>query len=177
MKSLGKIFVKINIKNIVTSHWETLVNDNTKKQSFDDYLTFIIVPIIISGFLVAFRCFLKDTAINILITTLSIIIGLLFNVIVIIFDIVKRNNRQKIKNKILEQLLANISYTIVISIFTIIVTLFTYIDNEIVRLVTNFIIYSVLVHFLFTVLMILKRMYIIFSDEIKDLENDKGGLP
>lgn len=161
---------KVNITSILSSHFDTLKNDNTKKADFDDYFTFLFLPVLVAGLLIYFKLFLTDNAINILITTLSIIVGLLFNVIVIIFDIVKRDNSKNIKNRVLEQLLSNISYTILISIIAIICTLITYFDYCWIKMGANFIVYFILTHYLMTVLMILKRMYLLFMNELKELE-------
>lgn len=168
-----KFFTKINIVSIILSHFETLKNDNSKKAEFDDYFTFIIIPIIVASVLISFEIYLKDSAINILITTLSIFVGLLFNVIVLIFDIIKRDASQKIKNTILKQLLSNISFTILLSIISILFTLITYIDVLIIMKIATWIVYFLLTIFLCTVLMILKRMYVLFINEMNEIENSK----
>ncbi|WP_306044144.1 hypothetical protein, partial [Allomuricauda sp. MMSF_3543] len=77
---------KINIKQIIKNHLATLVNDNSKKPEFSDWLTFLIIPAVVAGVLVYLKIELSERAINIVITTLSILVGLLFNVIVILFD-------------------------------------------------------------------------------------------
>jgi energy-coupling factor transporter transmembrane protein EcfT len=173
MEKRFKLLRKVNITDIVVHHFKTLVNDSTKRPDFDDYLIFIIIPVIVAGGLTYFKLFISENSVSIIITSLSIIVGLLFNVIVIIFDIIKRDNSKKIKNKILEQLLSNISYTILISIALIIFTLFTYFDSCLIKKIANLLVYFTLTHYLMTVLMILKRMYTIFMNELKDLEEKK----
>lgn len=168
-------FNKINISQILKSHFATLQNDNTKKVEFDDYLTFLIVPVIIASGLLYFDVQLDASALNIVITTLSILVGLLFNVIVLIFDIIKRDATHKLKNMILKQLLANISFTILLSILTILFTLATYFSIEIIKEIATWIVYFLLTIFLFTVLMVLKRMYLLFNNEIDELER-KGKI-
>ncbi|OFY16577.1 MAG: hypothetical protein A2X02_05410 [Bacteroidetes bacterium GWF2_29_10] len=168
-----KMFNKINIFKIISNHFNTLQNDNTKKCEFDDILTFLILPLLVSVGLYWFDFELKENAINIIITTLSIFVGLLFNIIVILFDIIKRDNTKKLKNEILRQLLTNISYSIFISILIIIVILTTYIKNECVHLIATVIVYFLIGHFFLTILMILKRMYFLFINELKEIEKDK----
>ena len=163
-------FNKININQILKSHFATLQNDNSNKAEFDDYLTFLIVPIIVATGLLYFDIHLKDSAVNIVITTLSILVGLLFNVIVLIFDIIKRDASQKLKNTVLKQLLANISFTILLSIVTILFTLATYFDIEYIKEIATWIVYFLLTVFIFTVLMVLKRMYLLFRNEIDEIE-------
>jgi uncharacterized Tic20 family protein len=168
-----KILNKINVSRIFLEHIKTLRNDNSNKPGADDILTFLLVPFFFSACLMYFNIRLNGSATEILITTLSILVGLLFNVIVIIFDIIKRDNSKKLKNRILEQLLANISYTILISIVIIIITLSTFIRSDIVCLITHFLLYFLLSHYFLTVLMILKRMYALFINELKEIEDDK----
>ncbi len=162
------MFKKINILQIVRNHFATLQNANTKKADFDDYLTFLIVPITVSAILIYFKILLKTDAINIIISTLSILVGLLFNVVVLIFDIIKRDKSNNVKNTVLRQILSNIAFTILLSIVSIILTLFTYFDNCIVKTVFNAIVYFLLTNFVMTVLMILKRMFHLFHTEIED---------
>lgn len=164
---------KINVSKIITSHLGTLINDNSNKAGLDDWFTFLILPLVVSGTLSYFCVTFSEQAINIIITTLSIIVGLLFNVIVIIFDIIKRDKSNGKRNKLVEQLLANISYTILISILSILVTFVTFIKNDCIEFLANSILFFLLTHFLVTVVMILKRLYYLFLNEINDQNNIK----
>ena len=169
-----KVLTKINIGRIVTSHLKTLRNDNTGKVGFDDLLTFLILPIIGASCLSYFHIELNDSATNIIITTLSILVGLLFNVIVIIFDIIKRDSTKKLKNRLLNELLTNISYSIVISILIITITLLTFIDNRYLKIGSTWFVYFLIGNYFLTVLMILKRMYIMFVNELDEIEKNKN---
>lgn len=169
-----KILDKINIAKIVSRHVGTLKNYNTEKLGFDDLLTFIIFPLIGTSLLLYYKIELNDKATNIIITTLSILVGLLFNVIVIIFDIIKRDSSKKVKNKLLEELLTNISYSILVSIFVIVFTLLTYIDNEVSKKIFTGIVYFLIGNYFLTVLMILKRMFQLFDNELKEIEKNTG---
>lgn len=161
---------KINIQKIINHHLNSLKNDNTGKAEFGDYLVFLILPILIASALIYFQVLLGTEATSIIITTLAILVGLLFNAIIIIFDIVKRDASKRIKNKILKELLANISFVILLSIFAILFTLITFIKHDYLTLIATWILYFLLSVFLFTVLMIMKRMYILFKNEIDELE-------
>jgi len=167
-----KLLNKINIWTIILNHIRTLKNSNSNKVAFDDVLTFFIIPIIGSSSLIYFKIFLTESATNIIITTLSILVGLLFNVVVIVFDIIKRDNSKKLKNEILNQLLTNISYSIIISITIIIFTLFTYISVYLVKIIVTWFVYFLIGNYFLTVLMVLKRMYKLFVNELEEIEND-----
>jgi glucan phosphoethanolaminetransferase (alkaline phosphatase superfamily) len=165
-----KWFDKINISQIIKNHFDTLKNSNTDKADSDDYFTFLIVPIAITLVLLYFKIFLSDGVINIIVMTLAILVGLLFNVIVLVFDILQRDPTKTVKNTILRELLSNISYTILLSIFAIILTLFTFCNNNICKYIFNGLVYFVLVSFTFTILMILKRIHKLFKNEIDEAE-------
>jgi hypothetical protein len=162
-----KFFVKINVLKIIDSHLDTLKNDNSKKAEFDDYFTFLILPLIFASVLMWFDIYLNNDAVNIIITVLSIFVGLLINVIVLIFDMVKRD--AKLKNAILKQLLSNIAFTILLSTISILFTLGTYVESLYIREISNWLVYFCLSVFLLTILMILKRMYILFANEIEEI--------
>jgi len=166
------MFKKINISQIVKNHFATLQNANTKKADWDDYFTFLVIPILTSAILIYFKIYLKTDAINIIISSLSILVGLLFNVVVLIFDIIKRDKSNDIKNTVLRQILSNIAFTILLSIVSILLTLFTYTDNSTIKIIFNAIVYFLLTNFIMTVLMILKRMFHLFHSEIEEEINE-----
>ena len=169
-----KILDKVNVGKIISHHLGTIKNTNTGKPDKDDIFTFFFLPFLVASVLIYFNIELKTDATNIIIATLSIFVGLMFNIIVLIFDIVKRDASQKIKNEVLKQLLSNISFAIVLSIFAIIITLFTYSSNFILKITFTWITYFCLGLFLVTLLMILKRMYNVFKNEIDELEKQVG---
>lgn len=166
-----KIFEKINVLSILKNHFSTLVNDNTKRPEFADWLTFLIIPFLISFSLTYFKVDLTERATNLVITTLSILVGLFFNVVVILFDIIKRDSSKNLKNRLLEQLLTNISYTIFTSLIIIFFTVLSFFNSKCWTMITTFLVYFLLSHFAFTVLMILKRVYAIFMNEMEELSN------
>lgn len=168
------MFKKINICKIITSHLDTLRNCNTGKLGFDDFITFVLLPLIITTLLLFLKVHLTESAITIIITTLSILVGLLFNVIVIIFDIVKRDASKKLKNRVLHELLTNISFSIILSILIIILTLATYFKNQYINVISTGLVYYFMSVYLCTVLMIIKRMYILFTNELSEIENSSS---
>ena len=164
-----KVFEKINILKIIKNHLKTLVNDNDKKPDFSDWLVFLLIPLFSAGVLTYFDVKLSDKLTNLVITTLSILVGLLFNVVVILFDIIKRDNSKNLKNRLLEEILTNISYSIFISLIIIFFTVLSFFDNYIWLKIMLFITYFLLTHFSLTILMILKRVYTLFINEIDEI--------
>ncbi len=180
---------KIDITKIFTKHFDTLrnanevdskvadetnINKNGKKLYRNDVLTFFIIPIIPAIILIALDVPLSEKATNVIISTLSILIGLLFNVVVILFDIIKRDSKNRIKNLVLEETHSNISYIILISIIIIGFTLLSFIDVIHLQIFIYGLIYYSLTHYLLTVLMILKRIFNLFDNELKDIQKENS---
>lgn len=164
------MFTKINVFDIIKSHFKTLRNANSNSLEFDDIIIFIISPVIVGGLFLYFNILLEKDSINLIVTIFSILTGLLINVLVLLFDIIKREKNKELKNQILKEIVSNISYSILISILTIAIS-FTSLSNiESVCKIGNFITYTLLFNFFVTFLMILKRIYKVFSNEIDESE-------
>ncbi len=172
---------KINTYGIVRDHVHTLKNYNTNKYSLVDFILFFVVPFIISGSLIYFNFKLTDSFINVLITSLSIFAALLFNLLLLIYDIIRKKdasvNNKKLKTEFLEQIYANISFCIFIAIIAIIfliISSLTVTNSETIslnaaklRTVLALFIYSLLFMFILTLFMILKRVHILLSKEFQ----------
>ena len=127
---------KINIFKIVKDHINTLKDYNTQKTSISDILIFFLVPLITSIVLVSFRLTLKTNLYYLLITSLSIFAALLFNLLLLMYDIVKNHKRNPSSNspqqsgqhkggkvdlklEFLKQIYTNISFEILVSVITV----------------------------------------------------------
>jgi hypothetical protein len=86
---------KIDIRDILKSHLKTIKNANSGKPDRWDYFTFAFLPLLISSILVYLKVEIKSEITTVIITTLAIFVGLMLNVIVLIFDIVKRTPLRK----------------------------------------------------------------------------------
>lgn len=142
--------------------------------------------------------FNKDS-INLLITSLSILIGLLLSLLVLLFDLGKKEKENlvdtsandKIKYKfqsdkvgLVKEVFSNVLFSVLLSIFTIVFCLLTQISRidfiyellpsliyECMKwlflIIIHFISFFLLVQFILTLLMILKRFKILFDLEFK----------
>lgn len=176
------MFKKINVSKIVIDHLNTLKSYDTQSLRVADYALFIIVPIIISITMVCFSYLIDKTFANILITSLSIFAALLLNLLLLVFDIVRKTNDSLAKSKeaknpyeaeekrltFLKEIYANISYAIFISILSIIILLVIYfVSLESLLQFLSFLVYFLSINFIFTLLMIVKRVHILLANELK----------
>jgi hypothetical protein len=168
------MFSKINLSSIIRDHLFTLRDEQTKKYKAGDFILFLIVPLGL-GLVILFGFDIRiDTgAINLLVTSLSIFAALLFNLLLLIYDIVnkeeKTDQRSSLKRRFLGQIFANISFSIFISITAVIFLLIAVADfnNIYIEDALNLIIYYLVSLFILTMFMILKRVHILLSNEFE----------
>lgn len=160
---------KISFKEIFKDHFKTLVDVNTNRPGFDDYFSFVVLPLVIS--LILFCCGLdinKDS-IETIVGSLSIFVGLLFNALVILLDIARKQESAEIKQIIVKEVTANISFAIVVSFIAIFIMLFGFIDGLSINIkrAINIVSFFLLAEFSLVFLMVLKRVYLIFKKELQ----------
>ena len=164
---------KINIGRIVRDHLATLQDDATGRRMKSDYLVFFGLPIVVAFFLAfVLNLSVNQGAVGILVTSLSIFAALLFNLLLLIYDVVSKveQGSRKLKERYLSQVYSNISFAILVSIVSIIVLLVAYfdLDGSCFALATSFVVYYLVTLFLLTLFMILKRVHILLSREFED---------
>jgi hypothetical protein len=166
MKNKYTWFARIDVSDIVQNHLKSLSNANTTKSEFSDYLIFLIIPILVAVILPVLKIFLSDTIINIIITSLSIFVGLFFNVIVLIISTMCTKEDDPIKKQFLTEIIDNISYIIFISLVTIVTCIFASQNVDLIHQILNGICFFFLVHFFMTMLLVLKRIYKLFKHQM-----------
>ena len=149
-----------------------------------DVLLFIIFPFFLGGLAAWLGFDLKTDVLNGLLTAFSIFAGLLLNLLVLVFSFTQANAQQQsgpteayvsIRRRVLRQIHANISFSIVVSlavVVTTIVALWTLKHSEGAQpgstgWVLTFLITLLTCNFVLTLMMVLKRMYILISDEFE----------
>ena len=171
------MFSKINVSQILKDHLKTLRDQETNRFFAGDVFTFFVIPMIVSLvilFLIKFTLD-KDTS-NILITSLSVFSALLFNLLLLIYDIVRREERASntvdspLMVNFLRQIYSNISFSILISVICVALLLITLLGIKAVwfNQIISFIVYYLVMLFLLTIFMVLKRVHILLSKEIQE---------
>ena len=176
-----KVFVKVNVGDIIKSHFSTLVHAKKRKPGRDDYFTFLLFPLLICLIVSFLGVSINSTGTNIIITSLAIFVGLLINMVVLLFDLLGKDTESDEKVKILREILSNILFTILLSIFLIILSLVGLIPDELMKnpcikhvsVVIDGIIYFFLTFLILTILMVIKRMYLLFDYEFRAIEDRK----
>ena len=160
---------KINPVKILHDHFATFRDYNTKKGSIEDVIIFIILPLLSAVGFIYFFADISSSLTPILFTIFSIFVGLLLNLLLLIYDLTKKfdlsEKNGELKRKFLGEIFANISYSIFISILVIIFLLISLIKISYVPVLASFIVYLIVTNFFLTILMILKRIHILLFKE------------
>jgi len=165
---------KINISKIIKDHVSSLKDYNTGNYSCYDLLLFFGIPLLFTFILVYYNISLSENIISILITAFSIFAALLFNLLILIYDIIQRSKKDvnKLKIKFIKEIYANISFSILVSIVLVFFLLsICFIETNqmwVLLIPLQFVIYYFTLLFLLTLLMILKRIHVLLSKEIED---------
>jgi hypothetical protein len=169
---------KLNIFGIIFAHFGTFVHQRTRVKSISDFVIFLGFPLFIG--IIAFRTQLtvSENAICILVTSLSIFAALLFNLLLLTYDIIKRKNGgiEEQKSRFLKEIYANISFAILNSLFAVIaLLLLLFVQKDVFwqKVIISSSAFLIAL-FLLTMLMILKRIYSLLGKEFEDSEGGKN---
>jgi hypothetical protein len=164
---------KINVKRILGDHFETLKDYRTGRYSIMDLAVFLGIPLAASALLIWYGYRLGDDLANILLTSLSIFSALLFNLLLLVYDVTIKEGgsetRSEMRRNLLKQTFANISFVILVAVSAVILILLVLIlEPNALRLphaMASFLIFYLVGVFVVHLLMILKRVHILLTEE------------
>jgi len=177
------MLTRINIKDIILSHFKTLrAVGQDKGIAVIDFILFLLIPITCSIILVYYDIGFKSLTSDI-ITAISILAGFLFNLLAIIYTSLDKIKIEGLNSEIRKQFVlelhSNISYNILLSIFIIPLLLLYKIDvykcwfDKTLLGLNYFLLFS----FFLTLLMILKRIFILLdssgNNHTEDIQNEE----
>lgn len=172
---------KINPAKIIKDHILTLKNYDSGKYSYGDFFVFLLFPIGLAGGLAYFfpksannptEIFDKNI-VSILVTSLSIFAALLFNLLLLVYDLVKKANPTEkfavLKTRFLKEIYSNVSYSIFIAMLAVIILLISLLGTSIriLQVTVAFLVYFLVANFILTLLMVLRRVHILLSKEFE----------
>ena len=162
------MFSKINLSNIIKDHISTLRDHQTNKYYPPDFFLFFILPIFVAAGASFLLCPITGNVLDILVTSMSIFAALLFNLLLLVYDAIrKEENSKTLRHKFLKEIFSNISFSVLISVITIIFLLIFPLFSKIFLIPTilTFLIYYLVTLFILTLLMILKRTHVLLTTE------------
>jgi hypothetical protein len=170
--------MKIDVRQIVSDHVKTLVDHNTGRMPFSDFLVFLFIPVGAGILAYASKVPLDRDVYNVTITFFGIFIALLLNVQVAIFSIFQRrwslptdvkalarfNDRAEERKHLLSELNSNLSYLTLFCCVALVEFFCFFVFKNTTPIAVGFF-SATLFHFLTTLLMTIKRSHILFSKE------------
>lgn len=161
------MFSRINIFGIITDHIRTFSYDKKGNVKPLVFIFFFFFPFIPSIALVWFNHSLAKDTTNTAISVLSIFVGLLLNLLILLFGLGKDTVNPYLTSTIKESII-NISFAILVSIFGIIFLLIGLgdIKPQIISDIFSVLSYYCIVQFFLTLILTLKKIYAVFLTEI-----------
>lgn len=173
--------MKVSVWQIVVEHVKTLRNDSSNRMSIIDILMFFGIPVFggILGY--TSRMQVSKDLCNASVSFFGVFVALLLNFQVAAFGIYNRKrdagqdeklslsraSKVNLRNKLLQEVNANISYLVVVSIFALTFLLSLYVTQIPERIVGAFLTFTY-VHFILNLLMVVKRSHVLFKMEYDD---------
>lgn len=166
------MFDKVDVSRIVLDHVRTLKDYSTGKYRLTDFFLFFGVPVVIAAVLVYFYGELRSNLITIVATSLSIFAALLFNLLLLVYDVIRKSenpagNQETLRRRFLTEVFSNISFAILVAIIAIVLVLIRVLvdDASVAEHVFSGLVYYLVSLFLLTLLMLLKRVHVLLSRE------------
>jgi hypothetical protein len=181
-----KIFGALDVRRIISDHYKTLVyrEPDTNEWSINkaDVILFFLIPALVAGALIWLE-FNADKIIGIVATAFSIFAALLFNLLLLVFDLIARDKNRPFKVDLLQAIYDNISFAILISILALTAILLFAVSDYFIpalkdhetsllvltwaRRVFSFFLYYCITNFMLTMIFVLKKVHILLSEELK----------
>lgn len=169
------MFDKVNILKIVRDHLGTLKDNSTGRYRPHDFLLFFLMPLIVAAVFVRLYGSLPASLIGVIVTSLSIFTALLLNLLLLAYNITRNSESSRgehirqMREKLFHEIFSNIAFAVLIALVTVVVVLYfgTMSDSPSLpgKIILSAIIYYFGTLFLLTLLMLLKRVYSLLSNE------------
>lgn len=162
---------KINLIEIWRDHIATLVDSKHNMPSREDKLLFFVLPALLSFLIIIFNIDISKIY-SVFIASLSIFTGFLLNLLIVMIsvrDIFERycpdsdneNRRKNVRLEVSRETIANISYSIAIGIVNIVTLVVALLSHGAFKHVMNFLSIYIFINLVLTLLMIIKRTYML----------------
>jgi hypothetical protein len=170
--TLDVFLSKINVWDIIIEHFKSLRDASTAKTSVPDILLFYASPIAPVVVMAAYGVKLTDSTISVLATALSILAGLLFNLLVLLHSLQippRDADYDRMMKRFMSELHANVAYAIVVSLVALIPLVIGsyYGPDDWRRTSCGILAVYLTVHFALTMAMVLKRMDTMLQERMK----------
>jgi hypothetical protein len=170
------LFSKVDIRSIVRGHLLTL-RDNRfgDAVSYGDLAIFFGLPVVFGLGILFYRFSFRIDAVNGFLNVFSILTGLLLNLLVLVISLAAGKPSQSFNQarrlRLIKEIFANISFAVIVAVLVVCTALgaLSYmrsVTGATTGIVATFLLSSLTMNFVLTLLMVLKRMYILLDKEL-----------
>lgn len=180
---LRDLYDKADVLPILRAHMSTMSSYRTGKPLVTDYLFFFGMPILFGATLVGFGFGFRVDAITGFLNAFAILTGLLLNLLVLVFTIsVSSASSERadvqLRRRVLKEIFVNVCYCIIVAVLATATSLtaLSYTESRTgaqAGKIATFLLAFFTLNFVFSLLMILKRMYKLISTEF-DISSKKA---
>ena len=163
---------KIDVRAIVTGHLDTLVHAKTERRLPSDIAVFFGVPAALAIVAAVLDGAMSTAMATVLATVHAIISGLMFNLLVIIYEVHDRARKtggaamRGVRMRLLDETYRNVSFLILSSILALILLAVTvFVGTGAIGQVLSGLVYFLSGVFAFTLLMVLKRVHTLLNED------------
>jgi|SRR5579863_3080260 len=171
--------MKIDVTRIIVAQIHTMKDNSTQRYSVIDLIVFYGLPVLLGAAAAYYGWKFNSDVLNALLAAFSIFAGLLLNLLILVYTFSSQAEHPpalaRIRMTLIKELHDNIAYSILVSIVIVVVTMITVAYLKMHekppeaaftgRWVTGIVIFLTM-NFVLTLLMILKRIYIMLNQTI-----------
>jgi hypothetical protein len=171
--------MKIDITRIIVAQVHTMRDNSTQRYSIPDLVLFFGLPALLGTVGAYYGWKFNADVLNALLAAFSIFAGLLLNLLILIYTLSSQTEHpsalSRVRTTVIKELHDNIAYSILVSIVIVVVTMITVAYLKMhehppetaftARWISATVIFLTL-NFVLTLLMILKRIYIMLNQSI-----------
>lgn len=175
---------KINIAPVILAHLRTLRDYRFgNRVSYSDLFVFFIIPIIAAALLISIGFGYRVDAVSAFLNAFSVLTGLLLNLLVLVFTLASAAapmNMDIQKRKVLlTEIFANVCFCVLIAISVVCTALvsLSYMRSSsgaVTGRAATFLLTLLTSNFVLTLLMIIKRMFVLLNKEIEKGQSRKA---
>jgi hypothetical protein len=180
---LRDLYDKADVLPIIKAHMATMSSARTGTPMLTDYLFFFGIPVILGAGLAATGFGFRVDAVAGFLNAFAILTGLLLNLLVLVFTIsvtTSSSERADVqtRRKVLKEIFTNVCYCIIVAVVAtgtalIALSYMRSVSGAQTGSVATFVLCAVTMNFVFSLMMILKRMYKLISTEF-DISGKKA---
>ena len=164
---------KVNVAAIVRDHLATLRNHPSRAYRFSDFLLFFVLPLALGLGIVWINGPLPSNLIGVVVTSLSIFTGLLLNLLLLAYNVARNSTPPsgerivELRESLFQEIFSNIAFAVLVALVSVVCTLAIGIMEgcNLAKGALSFVVYYFGTMFLLTMLMLLKRVYMLLTNE------------